>query len=298
MIPIVSVVMDLLGDKQKPVAAAASEAADDIFKGCDDNVTGLLVPELLRTLHSHQGNVYRLNKISDLCITCPQQVVVFLSELLAEVAPFIHDLKKEVGAAAESALKALCETCPNPDMEPFIPSLEKCLKDHSEIPETVFTMASTTFVAEVDAATLSIMAPILVRGLAVQSATHVKRQCARIIEYMSKLVDQPRFLNTFLPKILPLLDAAKNNISDPEAREFCDKAAVTLARKSSTAKPLTFDIVKSTEVTKAAIETFAPTYATKLSLRMRLTWWHTKLPCSMRSESSKMKSGKNHWVAH
>jgi len=266
MIPLINRVIDLIGDKQKPVGTAATDAADGMFKSFDDQVTGLIVTELLKSIHSQAGNVYRFNKISDLSITAAPQVVISLSELLAEVAPYIHDLKKDVAASAEKALKALCETCPNPDMEPFIPELEKCLKDNKQIPETVFNMASTTFVAEVDAATLSLMAPILIKGLAVQSATHVKRQCARIIENMSKLVEKPRFLNTFLPKILPLLDAAKNNVSDPEAREVCEKASATLGRKSSGAKPLTFDIVASTEVTNTTLEAIVPDFAKKTEL--------------------------------
>merc|ERR1719450_146250 len=141
--------------------------------------------------------------MADLCVTAPQQMATSLSDSITAVVPFMHDLKKEVAAASVKCLKALCETCPNPDMEPFLPELEAAMGDLTQVPEVVFKMASSTFVAEVDAATLSIMLPILVKGLSTTSATHVKRQCARIIENMTKLVDQPRFLNTFLPKVLP-----------------------------------------------------------------------------------------------
>merc|ERR1712127_395403 len=107
------------------------------------------------------------------------------------------------------------------------------------------------FVAEVDSSALSILAPVLSKGLAVNSKTDVKRQCARIIENMAKLVDEPRFLTAFLPMILPLLDKAKENVSDPEAREVCAKASAMLTRKAQGAVQLKFDLTYATEqVTK------------------------------------------------
>ena len=68
--------------------------------------------------------------------------------------------------------------------------------DEKQIPETVFKMASSTFVAEVEASTLAIMAPRLDEGskFHTSSASGVKRQAARIIENFCKLVTGPRFL--------------------------------------------------------------------------------------------------------
>lgn len=60
----------------------------------------------------------------------------------------------------------------------------------------------------VNFAALSVMSPLLVRGLG-ERATATKRQCARIIENMTKLVDEPQDVAPFLPKLLPLLEVAK-----------------------------------------------------------------------------------------
>jgi len=266
MIPILSQAMDLLGDKQKPVATAATDACDGIIKACDENMTGTVLPALLKTLHTHQGNVYRFEAISTLCVTAPQQVATMLSESLEEVTGFMHNLKAEVAQASKKALKSLCDTCPNPDMEPFMASLEKAMEDEKTIPDVVFDMASSTFVAEVDGATLSIMAPVLIKGLSTKSATAVKRQCSRIIENMSKLVDVPRHLNTFLPRILPLLDAAKENVADPECRDVCAAASTILAKKASGAVPLVFDGAKADETVKTTLKEVSPGLASKPDL--------------------------------
>jgi len=258
LIPNISDCFNLEGDKVKPVAAAAKEAADEIFKGIDESNANTALPELLKTVHAYQGNSDRHKKIVELCTIAPQQMANSLEESIPAVVPFMNDLKSSVAKNSAKALKALCDTCTNPDMEPFIPDLVASMKDVKEIPETVFKMASTTFVAEVDSSALSIMAPVLSKGLANTSPTHVKRQCSRIIANMAKLVDEPRFLSTFMPKILPLLDAAKEKESDPECRDVCAAASETLSKKAAGAKPLVFDMKLATEsVNKAVQESFA-----------------------------------------
>jgi len=251
LMEVLNLTFELQGDKQKPVAAAAVEAAAALFKGFSDNMAALVMTELLKPVHSFEGNADRFKKMVELTKLAPLQCSTMLADAIPAVVPYLTDLKVKVKKAAAKALKALCNTCVNPDMEPFIPVLVECMKNPEEIPETVFAMASTTFVAEVESSSLSIMTPVLSKGLATTSATQVKRQCSRIIENMSKLVDEPRFLNTFLPKILPLLDAAKEQVSDPECRDVCAAASAMLTKKAAQATPLVFDNVKAVETVNA-----------------------------------------------
>jgi elongation factor 3 len=258
LLPNLHTVLELMGDKMKPIKDAAKPAVDAIVSGIDANMVDTLIIELTKTCHASTANTHRFKKIISLTKKGSKQVSTRLSDTIPSVIPFMVDLKPTVQKISLKALSALCDTCDNPDMKPFIPALVACMKDLSEIPETVFKMASTTFVAEVDCSALSIMGPVLARGLAVTSETSVKRQCARIIENMAKLVDEPRFLAAFLPKILPLLDSAKENVSDPECREVCAKASSTLSNKYLQSKNLTFDMKMATEVASAAIQSAAP----------------------------------------
>jgi elongation factor 3 len=268
--PIVSSLFELQGDKSKPVVTAAKNAADELFKCVDENLVARFLPQMLKTVVATAGNVDRFNKLVDLCTIAPAQIAMHLQECIPAAIPFMSDLKKELVKASRKCLKALCNTCTNPDMEPFLPVLVKCMEDISEIPETVFKMASTVFVAEVDCSALSILAPVLSKGLAVKSKTEVKRQCARIIENMSKLVDEPRYLSAFLPKILPLLDSAKENISDPEAREVCAKASEMLTKKAQGAAQLRFDLVCATERINALVAEVSPEKAKAPELAIAL----------------------------
>jgi elongation factor 3 len=254
LIPNLHNVLELMGDKVKPVKEAAKPCVDAIVSGIDPNLVDALITELNITCHAASANAHRLKKIAGLCKKKgAKQTAQRLNETIPAVIPFMADLKPNVVKQSLATLLALCDTCDNPDMKPFIPALVDCMKDLNEIPETVFKMASTTFVAEVDGSALSILAPVLSRGLNVTSETSVKRQCARIIENMSKLVDEPRFLSAFMTKILPLLSAAKENVSDPECREVCAKAEGMVLMKAKQAIPLVFDIKKATEMGTEAI---------------------------------------------
>jgi elongation factor 3 len=239
--------MELQGDKLKPVATAAKEACDNVVK-VDANMAGHLLPALLTKVISPKANVDRFEKIGNICKANPKQVAPLMSEAITIIKAYAKDVNSDVAMASRDCLKALCAVCPNPDMAPFLPALQKCLEDEREIPETVFKMASTTFVADVDSSTLSIMAPVLFKGLQTTSTSSVKRQSARIIENFCKLVNEPRFLGPFTMNLQPLLDSNKVSEKDPECRGILAKAAEALSIKTKQGMALTFDSVAATKV--------------------------------------------------
>ena len=56
-------------------------------------------------------------------------------------------------------------TIGNLDIEPFVPTLIQCIVKIDEVPECVHKLAATTFVQQVESPTLSILGPLLMRGL-------------------------------------------------------------------------------------------------------------------------------------
>lgn len=94
------------------------------------------------------------------------------------------------------------------DLTPFVPVLVSCIIRPQEICETVEKLAATTFVQAVEPPALALMVPVLSRGMA-DRATATKRKAAVIIDNMCKLVTEPRFAKTFLPKLLPGLVRAR-----------------------------------------------------------------------------------------
>lgn len=126
-------------------------------------------------------------------------------------------------------MNKVCDTLDNLDVVPFLPALVSCISKPEEVPECVYKLAATTFVQQVEAPTLSIMVPLLVRGLAERKPA-VLRQAAVIIDNMCKLVENPADAHQFLPKLMPGLDRIIEIAADPELREVSTNARATLMR--------------------------------------------------------------------
>ena len=80
-----------------------------------------------------------------------------------------------------------------------------------------------------EAPTLSLLVPLLVRGLA-ERATAIRRKTAVIIDNMAKLVDSPHDAAVFLPRLLPGLKNMSKETADPEARSVAKRAHKTMQR--------------------------------------------------------------------
>ncbi len=84
-------------------------------------------------------------------------------------------------------MKEVCAVVGNRDIEPFIPVMVSCIARPTEVPDCVHKLGATTFVQAVEAPALSIMTPLLIRGLK-ERATAVKRKAALIIDNMAKVL--------------------------------------------------------------------------------------------------------------
>lgn len=103
------------------------------------------------------------------------------------------------------------------------------------MPDTIHKLGATTFVAAVTASTLSLLVPLLVRGLRDRS-TPIKRKACLVIDNMSKLVNNPADAAVFLPRLQPGLDAVRKEVANPECREVADRAHATLLRVGAKGK--------------------------------------------------------------
>lgn len=92
-----------------------------------------------------------------------------------------------------------------------------CILKPSSVPDTIVKLAATTFAQPVESKMLSVMVPLLVRGLRERNNA-IRRQTAVIITNMVRLVENPAALAPFMPVLLPEVDKVGKEISDPNAR--------------------------------------------------------------------------------
>jgi len=264
LVPFLPNIIEGLGDKQKFVAKAAKSAFDSIIKLASQIEGSLkaILPHLLKALDEEKtvwsAKVVILASLVEITVSAPKYVDRALPSIIPVVAKNIWDSKPEVSKAAAKTLTAVCGTVTNPDLHPFIPQLVRTILEPTEVPETVYKLAATTFVTTVEAPSLAIMAPILFRGLA-ESARATLRQTSVIIDNMCKLVEVPAHAEQFLPILLPGLNRCIDTAADPELRTVATRAKATLVRVGGGKE----DVVIEDQATKTKREVDAGAEALK-----------------------------------
>mmetsp|Transcript_28608 Transcript_28608/g.42082 ORF Transcript_28608/g.42082 Transcript_28608/m.42082 type:complete len:562 (-) Transcript_28608:211-1896(-) len=214
------------------------EAAEDTAKAMITMAHPLAVPTLIcpvifAALQSPEWRVkhcalQRLTQMASL----PQyklQVCRMLPKIIPVVSSEVFDTKPQVAKAAGECLLATCKTNQNPDVAPAIPAVVKSIIKPSETTKAIDELMATTFVSAVDASTLSILCPVLSRGLKEKLAIH-KRACSIVIENMSRLVDSPQAVAPFGPLLVPELKKVSENVQFEEIRDAALAALKTLTK--------------------------------------------------------------------
>ncbi|KAI0700543.1 P-loop containing nucleoside triphosphate hydrolase protein [Cerioporus squamosus] len=223
--------LEAFADKMPAVRNAAIEAVRTYVANMNRWAAGLILPALLheiKTAGKWQLKTGSLVILNQLVASAPAQIAKLSPEIVPVLAEAIWDTKADVKKAARDSLEKVTALISNKDIERFIPALIKALINPvEEVPKTITLLSATTFVSEVDSPTLSLMVPLLSRGLS-EKLTATKRKVAVIIDNMAKLVDSPVTVRPFIPKLLPGLIKVESAIGDPEARSVVARAIATL----------------------------------------------------------------------
>ncbi|KAJ6630203.1 P-loop containing nucleoside triphosphate hydrolase protein [Mycena sp. CBHHK59/15] len=223
--------LETFADKMPAVRTAAVEAVREYVANMNPWATALILPALLheiKTAGKWQIKTGSLVVLNQLVVSAPLQMARLMPEIVPVLSDVIWDTKADVKKAARDSLTKATALVSNKDIERFIPALIKALINPvEEVPNTIALLSATTFVSEVDSPTLSLMVPLLSRGLT-EKLTATKRKVAVIVDNMAKLVDSPVTVRPFLPKLLPGLLKVETTIGDPEARGVIGKAIATL----------------------------------------------------------------------
>ncbi|KNX50199.2 elongation factor 3 [Cryptococcus deuterogattii R265] len=225
--------LEAFADKVAAVKTAAIAAVKAIVQSMNPWACFVLLPALLnliRTSGKWQIKAGSLEILQQLITSAPYQMGEAMPDLVPVLAEAVWDTKSDVKKAAKATLEKAVSLVENKDIEKFVPALVKSLLNPiEEVPKTITLLSATTFVSEVTAPTISLIAPLLIRGLD-ERPTATKRKVCVIADNMSKLVDSEYTVRPFLPQLLPRLIKTSETIADPEARSVANRAIVTLRR--------------------------------------------------------------------
>ena len=149
----------------------------------------------------------------------PENVSYYLPEIVPVVSDCMNDLRSSVKTIATDTLISCCSSIGNKDIEPFVPHLIRSISNINDVADCIHKLSATTFVQNVDSRVLSILVPLLSRGI-VDRTTPVKRKTCVIINNMAKLVDDPADAFEFSEKLLKDVKFAMESMSNPEARSI------------------------------------------------------------------------------
>jgi len=234
VLPHIVPLLTALGSKNTDVRNAAGDAAKTLFEQltANPNATEAFMPHLLECCDDKltwQTRSFACKTIAGLTHTAPGQVGALLPEIIPVVSMCVNDAKPAVADAARETMVEVCKAIKNKDVEPFIPALMSALGRPAEVPDTVHKLSAVVFVEQVTAPTLSIMVPLLIRGLR-EKQKAIQRKCCVIIDNMSKLVDNPADAAIFLPRLQPGVQTVLDEVADPEVRSVAQRTLATLAR--------------------------------------------------------------------
>merc|ERR1719229_1244602 len=149
-------------------------------------------------------------------------------------------------------MTAICGCTGNKDLEPFLPSVIEAAQSISNTHKCVEKLAGCIFVQNVETPALAVMLPVLSRGLNDKSE-EVKRTCCQIVDNMCKVVEDPAAVLPVLPKLEPLVKAATEKISDPEARGMAERALKTLQKSAQGAEVRTVKAAEAEAILKSVL---------------------------------------------
>jgi len=225
-------IIDAANDKSKNVVDAAKATAGAVMDMASPFAIERMMPALLAGLGVKAKPPQKeltLNLITKFAGRAPKAMGYALVTLVGPVADLTCDIKKEVKAAAVECMTAICNCTGNKDLEPFLPFVVMAAQSLSHTHACVEKLAGCIFVQNVETPALAATLPVLSRGLNDKSE-EVKRTCCQIVDNMCKLVEDPNDVLPLMPRLEPLVKAATEKISDPEARSMAEKAYKTLSK--------------------------------------------------------------------
>jgi len=243
------------GDKSKAVREAAFEVVHQIIDCMSPFAVSGLLPSLLLGIGVKSKPTQKemtLNVITTLAERFPEIIRSVLVNLVTPVADLTCDIKKEVKAAAVTCMTAICKCTGNRDLEPFLPAVIDAAQSIANTHSCVDQLAGCIFVQNVECPALAATLPVLARGLNDKSE-EVKRTCCQIVDNMCKLVEDPAEVLPLMPRLEPLVKAACEKISDPEARGMAERAYSTL-QKAAGKGAEEVKTVEAAEVAKILLE--------------------------------------------
>lgn len=221
---------DLFTDKENTVKRAAQTAVDTLYGMFPTEAkASILVSHFLTYLKSGakwQSKIACLKLVEKLIEECPADLLEMefyvAIPILTDMAT---DFKPELAKEGMKVLKQFVSVLDNLDLSPRYDIIVETLANPQNVPNCIKTLASVTFVAEVTEPALALVVPIIDKSLKMSSSSQEQlRQTVKITENLTRLVNNKREIEKYIPVLLPGLKQVIETASLPEVRDMANDA--------------------------------------------------------------------------
>ena len=231
--PYIVVILPLLlsgcGESVPSVREAAEGAARMVMSQLSGQGVKMVVPALKKGLEEDQwrAKVASVALFGSMAYCSPKQLGNCLPAVVPTLAEIICDVHPKVQEEARLALKQVADVISNPEIKGLSPILLKSYSDLDATGHALESIAKTTFINCVDAASLALIVPVVIRGLRLRESES-KIRAAQIIANMCSLVSDVRDVFPYLDNLLPGLQITLLD-PYPEVRHISARALGALA---------------------------------------------------------------------
>ena len=225
---------ELFTDKENTVKRAAQTAVDSLYGMFPvEAKASALVGYFLQYLKSGskwQSKIACLKLTEKLIEECPADLLELeFYEAIPILTDMATDFKPELAKEGMKILKQFVKVLDNLDLSPRYDLIVETLANPQKVPDCIKTLASVTFVAEVTEPALSLVVPIIDKSLKMSSSSQEQlRQTVKITENLTRLVNNKREIEKYVPVLLPSLRQVINTASLPEVRDMANDALVVI----------------------------------------------------------------------
>lgn len=227
-------VYDMFTDKDKNVVKAAKDASETLYGIFPvEALATSFLDELLQYLASSAKWNLKLAALLTFDHLVDEVPADLLELKFVNVVPTLTDLstdfKPELAKQGLKTLNKFVKVLDNLDLQNKYDIIVETLADPKQVPNCIKSLSSVTFVAEVTEPALSLLVPILDKSLKMSSSSNEQlRQTVSVTENLTRLVNNKREIEAFIPILLPGVKKVFENASLPEVRELAGKALKVL----------------------------------------------------------------------
>ncbi|AET37916.1 New1p Ecym_2164 [Eremothecium cymbalariae DBVPG len=239
LLPLVALALDGLAEKDTTVRLAAQNAVSQLYAAFSlEAWTTVLLPAVLNYLSSGarwQSKLAALQLVDNIREDAPNDMLeLTFKDSIPVLTDIATDFKPELAKQGSSSLLEFISVLDNLDLQPRYKIISNTLQDPKLVPESVKSLSSVTFVAEVTEPALAILCPILNRSLSLSSSSQEQlRQTVIVIENLTRLVNNRIEIESFIPQLLPGVKKVFETASEPEVRELAEKALAVLGENDT-----------------------------------------------------------------